>query len=389
MSRSESAVGELGIARLVTAQVCLHGCLTGLRMAAPLWALRTLDNALLAGVLVAMFAVSQVFLALPAGRFVERQGMRRSIGAGVLVAALGGLLAALWPALWSLALAALLSGAGSGMTIIALQRHVGLAARDPAHRRSLFSWLAIGPSLSNFLGPLLAGAVIDLAGFRAAFAALAILPLLGWWVAHQAMPGATASDETAPAGESAWTLLREPAFVRLLLVNWLLSTCWDVHSFMVPLLGHAHDFSASAIGAILGTFALAATAVRFAMPLAAQHLRERQVIIYAQLGTGAVFIIYPLLDSALAMGVCSALLGITLGSVQPMVMSTLHHIVPATRVAKAIALRLMVVYGSSVAMPILFGAAGATVGATAVFWVTGGAVGAGAWVARKLGEAGH
>jgi hypothetical protein len=38
---------NLQLPRLVAAQVCIHGCLTGLRMAAPLWALRTNDSGMI------------------------------------------------------------------------------------------------------------------------------------------------------------------------------------------------------------------------------------------------------------------------------------------------------------------------------------------------------
>ena len=38
----------------------------------------------------------------------------------------------------------------------------------------------------------------------------------------------------------------------MLLVNWLLASCWDVHTFVLPILGHERGLSASVIGAILG-----------------------------------------------------------------------------------------------------------------------------------------
>jgi sugar phosphate permease len=84
-----------------------------------------------------------------------------------------------------------------------------------------------------------------------------------------------------------------------------------------------------------------------------------------------LFAIYPFMESALAMGVCSALLGLVLGTIQPMVMSTLHQITPAHRHGEALGLRLMAINGSSVLMPMLFGAAGAAVGVSALFWSVG------------------
>lgn len=55
----------------------------------------------------------------------------------------------------------------------------------------------------------------------------------------------------------------------LLLINWILSSCWDVHTFVLPILGHERGLSASVIGAILGTFAIAATVVRVVVPMIA------------------------------------------------------------------------------------------------------------------------
>lgn len=370
--------------RLVVAQICLHGCLTGLRMAAPLWALREYDSASLAGVLVALFAVSQVFMALPAGRFVDRHGLTRPIGISVVLAGAGAAGAAIMPSITTLVLAGLLTGGASGLTIIALQRHIGRTAGDAAERRQMFSWLAIGPSVSNVVGPLLAGVVIDQAGFRAAFAVLALLPLMTWQAARglPRTPSAGVTANSAPG--RAWTLFRRPDFTRLLLVNWVLSTCWDVHTFMVPVIGHENGFSASAIGAVLGAFAFATVLVRVIMPWLAHRLRERQVLIAALLTTALLFSFYPLLFNPLAMGAASMVLGLALGSVQPMIMSALHQMVPPQRVGEAIALRLMVINASSVVMPLIFGAAGTAVGATLVFWLVGVAATGGAWVARGI-----
>jgi MFS family permease len=84
------------------------------------------------------------------------------------------------------------------------------------------------------------------------------------------------------------------------------------------------------------------------------------------------------------MGICSVCLGVVLGVVQPMVMSTLHQITPAHRQGEALGLRIMTVNASSVVMPLIFGAAGAVVGISVVFWVVGFAVAGGAPQAWRL-----
>jgi sugar phosphate permease len=159
-----------------------------------------------------------------------------------------------------------------------------------------------------------------------------------------------------------------------------------VHTFLVPVIGHERGFSATEIGAILGAFALAATAVRLAMPWLASRLREAVVIGSAMVSTALLFMLYPLVQVAWAMGGLSVLLGLALGSVQPMIMSTLHQITPHHRHGEALGLRAMAINGSSVVMPLLFGSAGALVGVTGVFWAVGTVVGLGsrlAWAMRR------
>ena len=380
MRSSASALG-----RLIAAQICLHACMAGTRMAAPLLALREGYSPLAVGVLLALFSLSQVFLALPAGRFADRHGLRRPVGLAVVAACLGAASAVLFPVFPVLCLAALMTGGATGAASIALQRHVGRAAQGATDLKRVFSWLSIGPAVSNFLGPFSAGLLIDYSGFRAAFSLMALLALVAWlWVRSTVELAPVVADADA-VPKKVLDLLGEPLMRRLLLVNWLLSSCWDVHTFVVPVLGHERGFSASVIGAILGAFAIAATVVRVALPFVATRVNEWTVVGCAMLTTAVLFVVYPFMVSPLAMGVCSVLLGLVLGSVQPMIMSTLHQITPDHRHGEALGLRLMTINASSVLMPLLFGTAGAVVGVSVVFWSVGVAVGAGArmgWLLR-------
>ena len=380
------------LARLILAQICLHACMAGTRMAAPLLALREGFSPAAVGVLLALFALTQVFLALPAGRFADRHGLRRPVRYSVLAAVTGAGAAVAFPVFPVLCLAALLTGGATGTAVIALQRHVGRAASGVLQLRQVFSWLAIGPAISNFVGPFSAGLLIDHAGpvagslwgYRAAFLLMAVLPLASWFLIRRTRelpPLVAVNDGTQP---KAWDLLRQPVFRRLMLVNWFLSSCWDVHTFVVPVLGFERGISASVIGSILGAFAVAAALIRMLMPLVAAHLKEWRVLAFSMLATAVLFGAYPFMRSALGMGVCSVLLGLSLGMVQPMIMSMLHQITPEARHGEALGLRLMAINASSVLMPMLFGSAGALVGIAGVFWATGAMVGAGSRLAWLL-----
>lgn len=378
-----SAGPNPALLRLIAGQSCLHASMAGVRLAAPLLALRNGQSEAAVGVLLALFALTQVFLALPAGRYADKHGLKRPMGWSVLAATLGAGLAVVDPVFPVLCLSALLTGGATGAASIALQRHVGRAA-DPTQLKQVFSWLAIGPAVSNFVGPFAAGLLIDHGGYTLAFLAMATLPLLCWFWVHDAQELPPVIRPEGHEQGTAWDLLREPGFRRLLVVNWLLASCWDVHTFVVPVLGHERGLAASVIGTILGSFAVAAALVRLLLPVIASHLREWAVIAGAMGATAVLFGIYPFMASPLGMGLCSVLLGTALGTVQPMVMSTLHQITPEHRHGEAVAMRVMAINASSVTMPMLFGVAGTVIGISGVFWVFGAVVGSGLRLAFKL-----
>ena len=370
---------------LILGQIALHSCMAGVRMAAPLQALRQHLGPGAVGVLMALFAAAPVLLALPAGRMADRHGYHRPLHLAVAMATAGGLLAALTGHYLAMCVAALLTGAGANIGIITIQRTAGRMAADATERMRVFSWLGLAPALANFIGPVSAGALIDLAGFRAAFAVLMLMPfasLVSSRIVPREIPP-SASPTHQRAGTS-WDLLRSRPLRHLLLINWLVSASWDVHTFVLPILGHERGLSASAIGSILGVFAVSVAGVRFLIPFIAHRLSEAQVVAGAMAWVAAIFAAYPFVHSAWLMAGCAILLGFALGAVQPMVMSALHHITPEHRHGEAIALRSMALNLSSTLMPLLFGVAGTAIGAAYLFWVMGVAVGAGSVPARRI-----
>jgi len=383
---------KANLLRLIAGQIFLHACMTGMRMATPLLALRDGHSAWSVGVLLALFALTQVFMAIPSGRYTDRHGLKKPMRISIAIAFAGAGLAALWPSFPMLCVSALMTGGATGLAVIALQRHVGRSVRDSAQLKEAFSWLSIGPAVSNFMGPMAAGLLIDHAGsvaadttgFRAAFALMCLLPLATWLCIRKVQELPLEAPHPDAGRHGAFDLLREPLMQRLLLVNWMLSSCWDVHTFVVPILGHERGLSASVIGFILGAFAVAAALVRVALPLVVRHLEEYRILTLAMAVTALIFLIYPFTQSPWSMGTCSILLGFTLGVVQPMIMSTLHQITPSAQHGQALGLRLMAINFSSVVMPMLFGTVGAVVGVSVVFWSVGSLVALGSRLAWDL-----
>lgn len=376
---------------LIVGQLGLHAAMAGLRMAVPLQALRLGASAWTVGLLLALFAAAPVLFALQAGRLADRLGYHRPVRLAAALAMAGMLCAVASdavPAPWTyglLCIAASLTGLAANMGMLTIQRTAGLAAQDATERMRIFSWLGVAPSFSNVVGPVLAGLMIDAAGFTAAYALLLALPLATLASARKVpVLGAPAAPATPRGHGPAWTLLRLPGMRRLLLVNWLFATCWDVHTFAVPILGHERGFSASTIGLILATFTLAVTAVRLMVPVLAHRIRPPRVLGGAMVGSALAFALYPLSSHPLAMAGCAALLGLTLGVAQPLIMTTLHQITPEGRHGESLAFRSMAINTSSTVMPLLFGALGSAIGAGLLFWTVAALLTGGTWLAARL-----
>ncbi len=368
---TEPADLRLAFAWLIATLIAIHACMAVTRVAASLWVLDQGYGEWTVGVLLSLFALAPLFLSLWAGRLADRHGFHRPVGIGVLMALLGALVALGSQSLWAITISCLFSGGAISVAAVAMQREAGLMADNPAELKRVFSWVALGPALSNALAPVAAGVLIDHVSFRAAFALAVLLPLLAWGFALR-VPRHAPRQLAAQAGAAArpaWDLLRQPALRNLLLLNIVLSAAWDAHSFVVPVVGHARGLSASSIGLVLGSFAVAATLVRLAIVRWAQHLDELKALRAAMALATVMLMVYAWLPGTPGLMVGSALLGMSLGSVQPMVLAMLHQVTPADRHGQALGLRMLATNGATIAMPVGFGLLAAATTAAAPLWL--------------------
>ncbi len=369
---------------LIATIICVHACMATTRVTASLWVLNQGYGEASVGMLLSLFAVAPIALSLWAGRLADRHGFHRPVGVGVALAFAGALLALLIPKLWAIATGCLLCGGAVAVAAVALQREAGLMAEQPGELKKIFSWMALGPALSNALSPIIAGLLIDHIGMTAAFGFAALLPLLAWALARKVPrnpPKVVTKSFRQPA---AWDLFRLPAYRRLLLVNLALSAGWDAHSFVVPVVGHARGLSAASIGLVLGSFAAAATAVRLAIVRFADDIDEARALRAAMALATLTFLAYAWLPGTLGLMLGSALLGTALGSVQPMILAMMHRATPPERHGQALGLRMLTVNGATVSMPMGFGMLAAATALAAPMWVMAGALLLAQLPARKL-----
>jgi predicted MFS family arabinose efflux permease len=231
---------------------------------------------------------------------------------------------------------------------------------------------------------------IDAFGHRATFAMLSVAALaaLVMLVAFRARfshtPGRVASSQPGTAID----LLRNPGLRRVFIVTALLSSAWDVFAFVMPIYGTSIGLSASTIGLILGSFALATFLIRMALPWLSSRMRDWLMITITMAIACLAYSLFPLVSTVPLLAAISFLLGLGLGATQPSIMSLIYATAPAGRAAEAVGLRAVVLNTSHTLLPLAFGAVGVALGMAPIFWTMSAALAAGGVFAnrRRLAE---
>jgi predicted MFS family arabinose efflux permease len=341
------------------------------------------------GLLLSLIAALPMVLAVHVGRRVDRIGVRYPILCGVALLGLSVSIPAAFPAMPALYAAAAGSGVGFMLFHISIQHAVGEAASE-AKRRDDFGWLSLGFSISNFLGPTVAGFAIDALGHRAAFAALALCALasLAVLAAQRGRFRHSPQRRRDGAAPSALELLGDTELRRVFVVTGLLASAWDLFTFAVPVYGNSIHLSASTIGLVLASFAVATFLVRVALPWLSRHLREWTMITGTFCIACFAYACFPMVSTVPLLAMISFLLGLGLGATQPSILSLIYAKAPAGRGAEAVGLRSVVLGASSTFLPLAFGGVGEAVGMLPVFWVMATALAGGGLIANRRRAAG-
>lgn len=352
-------------------------------MTTTLFALQLGASELTVGLLMSLFALLPTLLSVSAGRLIDRAGPQRPLMLSLAALTLATALPFAFPFLEVLYLSTTLLGVSFMYVHIAMNSVFG-AHGSPEQRAMNFSWLALGFSISNSIGPLIAGYAIDGFGHARAFAVLAFFPMLALlllWLRRRPLP--RPEQLPLPKHYHVLDLMRIPKLRHAFFFSLLLATGWDLYTFLIPLYGTRIGLSAASIGVILSTFALATLAVRLAMPLMIKRLKQWMVIFGALGVSGACFLLFPLAQSVPPLLLLSFVLGLGLGSAQPTIMSLLYEASPPGRQGETVGLRTSLLNGSHTLIPLASGSASVAVGMAPVFWVLGAGLLAGAWFARR------
>jgi MFS family permease len=362
------------LVRIIGIAVLAHMAFVAARMTGSLYALANNASTFTVGVMMALFALVPMLVAVRAGRWLDAVGPWRPTIIGLLLMLGGTLLPAAFPYATAdvapLLVAAAMIGTGSTLAMLSVQQVVGERA-DPNHRAAAFSWLALGASISGFVGPVASGMMIDRFGHRATFAVMIIMVLLALALAwaNRALLPERDGTVTGPEPLHPFELLKHTDLRHVLIASALVSMSWDLQTFVVPVHGTRVGLTASEIGFVLGCFAVATFIIRLAMPVLSRRFSEWQVLTYTLFNTTVAFFLFPFFSSLAPLMTVAFLLGLGLGAAQPNVMSLLHSRSPEGRVGEALGVRTTIMNSSHVVLPLVFGAFGSVLGAAAMFWV--------------------
>jgi predicted MFS family arabinose efflux permease len=372
------------LALIVVTTVLAHAAYNGSRLAISLNALSMGASALTVGVLMSLFAALPMMLSIASGRLVDRIGVRRPILLSVAFLALCVALPGIAPGIVALHVAAAGIGTGFMLFHICVQHAVGEMS-PVAERKDNFGLLAVGFSISNFLGPTISGIAIDTLGFRATFCLLALFALasLALLASRRKSLPHKAQHERDGEVRSTWDLMRNVELRRLFIVSGLLASAWDLFVFVMPIYGTSIGLTASTIGLILGSFAAATFLVRLALPWLSRRMREWPMITATFWVACVAYALFPMVDAVALLAAIAFLLGLGLGATQPSIMSLIYATAPPGRAGEAVGVRSVVLNASHTVLPLAFGGVGAALGMTPVFWSMASALAAGGWFANR------
>jgi MFS family permease len=343
----------------------------GAKMLASLAALNLGATPFQVGLLAALFPLFPLLLAVYAGRFSDRVGVRLPMIGGSVIMALGLCVPLAWPGLGGLLAAATIIGFGHIFFHVSAHNLIGSYGDGEARVRN-FATFSLGGSLSAFVGPSLTGFSIDGLGFGPTYVVLALVALVAPAIllCHPRMVPARKAHSTS-AGGGSLELLAIPGLRRTLVMSGVTLTGVELFTFYFPVYGRSIGLSASMIGIVMSSYAVAAFIVRMGMGRATRTMGEIGVLTASLLMAGATFMLVPLVSHALLLAVVAFLLGIGLGCAQPLTIILTYNHAPPGRSGEALGMRLTVNKLTQILVPLVFGAMGSAFGLIPVFWANG------------------
>lgn len=364
----------------------MHSCYKGSKVLVSLFALDLGTGAATIGVLYAVYSLFALILSVFAGKASDRFGFRLPILLGASGMLLSLLLPYSFPGLPALFASAAMGGSFYIFYVVTIQHLVGALGEASARTRN-YGVFSICIGLTSLLGPAVTGFSIDGVGHRetylvlAAFPALTILVLLAY---PGLLPAATPHEKRA-GGRHFLDLLGNAPLRRVLITTAFLEAGNELFNFLMPIYGSSIGLSASEIGIVMGSFALAVMSVRTVMPELVRRSSEERVFSVSLLVAAAACVAVPLAPGFAPLLAASFVLGLGTGCCAPLSMVLSYNRAPAGRAGEAIGLRQTVNKAIEATVPVIFGVLSTALSFAPVYGLGALLLAAGGWL--MLGDA--
>jgi MFS family permease len=341
------------------------------------------------GAIIAMYSVFPMILGVFAGKLTDRLGVRRPLIGGTLGVALALLVPFAFPRMPSLYLSAILIGASWVFYNVCAQNLIGLLS-TPETRAKNFSNFGLVMAGGSFFGPTLSGIAIDHIGYAKTYLVLAAIPLASIVVIATSRALRNAKGKGGVKEEEATysaNLLQNVPLRRTLITSATILTGTDLFQFYMPIYGHSVGLSASAIGTILGMFAVAAFVVRLVMPALVKRYTPDTVLLWALYIGAVAYVLFPMFETALLLAAVAFLLGLGMGCSQPVSLMLIYDRAPPGRSGEALGMRVTINNFMHIAVPMIYGTLGTALGVAPVFYANAAILAAGGAIATRARNA--
>ena len=349
--------------KLLLFTLLMHTACTSLRFTATLDAIHAGASSFEVGLMLASISFGPMFLAIAAGRWLDRSGPRAPMLASRLSVMAAAGCAILLPAsdlgIAPLFGACVLTGLSFMLTNVVIQRLTG-DVTTPKNRRFAFTALSLTTASSNLAAVYVWSAVAPLI-----LSVLLFVPAFG--IVMKARPRAVRAEAGRTKGSAA-NFLRDGPMRAVLVASVIISIAWEVGNLLIPIYAAGVGLTPSEIGWVLGSFAAATFIVRFVTPFLLKVVLEWHMIVLSLLLATAAFAVMPLVTTQGAMMGAAFVLGLGLGASLPNMMSLVYLFSPPERIGEAIGLRIMALNLGKSVFPVLAGLLGNWIGAGSTIW---------------------
>ncbi|MFJ5769910.1 MFS transporter [Psychrobacillus sp. NPDC093180] len=336
------------------------------------------------GILTACYSLTPLFLAVPAGRFIDQFGEKIPLLIGSLGITFALIIPFFLPHLPFLFLSILLLGGSQFLAFISIQNGV-IKTTFIEKRNQAIAMVSLFGSVGLMLGPLIGGYSTEHLGFQNSFLFYCIFSiLLLFLVLFVKSVNRENVHKKNQTKQKVNDLLSIPGIKRNIIISMLILASLDIFYVYYPLFASSKGLTPSEIGWILSIQSFASVITRLYLSKVVERLGIIKTIFIFMFSGAIAYSLIPLFDFFIFVAVMAGIVGFGLGIVQPLTIMIAYNLAPSNRTAEVLGIRLAANRLSQVVIPLVFSVMSISIGVGSIFVIQGIILGIGAIFAKGI-----